>query len=215
MISDKEIARNISAQLLKINAVKLSVEKPFIWTSGLRSPIYCDNRITLSYPDLRSYIKEQFMKVIKEKFEKPDIIAGVATGAIAQGALVAQELNLPFVYIRSSKKSHGLENKIEGKTESGQSAIIIEDLISTGKSSLNAVTALRGENCKVIGMIAIFTYDLQVAKNNFREANVKLITLSDYDTLINKALEINYIKKKDMSSLVEWRKYPKKWGEKN
>ncbi len=211
---NEQIAKQVAEYLLQIQAVKLNPTEPFTWSSGIRSPIYCDNRVTLSYPEIRNYLKEQFCEVVEKKFHSAEVVAGVATGGIAQGALVAQEFNLPFVYIRSSRKSHGLENKIEGKVEKGQKVVILEDLVSTGKSSLNAAHALRNAECEVVGMAAIFTYGLDIALDNFRKADVKLFTLSDYNTLIEKALETNYINKQNMDSLIEWRKDPKQWGAK-
>ena len=211
---NEESAQKVADFLLQIKAVKLNAENPFTWASGLKSPIYCDNRITLSYPKVRDFIKDEFAKVIKNAFETPDVIAGVATGGIAQGALVAQEFDKPFVYIRPSQKSHGLENKIEGVVEPGQQVVVIEDLVSTGKSSLNAVDALKKADCKVLGMVAIFSYNLDKALENFKKAGVKLFTLSDYESLIRKALEIKYISDEDHNSLVEWRKNPQKWAEK-
>ena len=211
MIFNEETALTISDFLLQIKAIKLDIANPFTWSSGLKSPIYCDNRITLSFPKIRTYIRQEFVKIINEEFGSVDVIAGVATGGIAQGALVAQELGLPFVYIRSSQKKHGLTNQIEGIVESGQSVIIVEDLISTGKSSLNAANALREAGCNIKGMVAIFTYDLTIAKENFEKADCKLITLSDYNFLIRKAVETNYINESDIQSLVRWRENPKKW----
>lgn len=211
MILNEETALTISDFLLQIKAIKLDITNPFTWASGLKSPIYCDNRITLSFPKIRTYIRQEFVKIINEEFGSVDVIAGVATGGIAQGALVAQELGLPFVYIRSSQKKHGLTNQIEGIVESGQSVIIVEDLISTGKSSLNAVNALREAGCNIKGMVAIFTYDLTIAKENFEKADCTLITLSDYNYLIRKAVETNYINEADIQSLVRWRENPKKW----
>ena len=212
MIFNKETAITISEYLLQIKAIKLNVNEPFTWASGLKSPIYCDNRKTLSFPKIRTFIRQQFVEVINEEFGTVDMIAGVATGAIAQGALVAQELGLPFVYVRSSEKKHGLENKIEGHFESGQSVVVIEDLVSTGKSSLNAVHALRAGGCEVKGMLAIFSYNLPVALQNFEEEKVKLYTLSNYDELLKQAIESNYITEDDLKSLIIWRKDPKKWG---
>ncbi len=212
MIFNEETALTISDFLLQIKAIKLDITNPFTWASGLKSPIYCDNRITLSFPKIRTYIRQEFVKIINEEFGSVDVIAGVATGGIAQGALVAQELGLPFVYIRSSQKKHGLTNQIEGIVESGQSVVVVEDLISTGKSSLNAVNALREAGCNIKGMVAIFTYDLTIAKENFEKADCKLITLSDYNFLIRKAVETNYINESDIQSLVRWRENPKKWG---
>ncbi|MCK4406584.1 MAG: orotate phosphoribosyltransferase [Bacteroidales bacterium] len=211
MIFNEETALTISDFLLQIKAIKLDITNPFTWASGLKSPIYCDNRITLSFPKIRTYIRQEFVKIINEEFGSVDVIAGVATGGIAQGVLVAQELGLPFVYIRSSQKKHGLTNQIEGIVESGQSVVIVEDLISTGKSSLNAVNALREAGCNIKGMVAIFTYDLTIAKENFEKADCKLITLSDYNFLIRKAVETNYINESDIQSLVRWRENPKKW----
>lgn len=213
MVYNKEIATKVSESLLQIKAIKLSVKEPFTWASGLRSPIYCDNRKTLSFPKIRTFLRQQFVEIINEKFGNIDLIAGVATGAIAQGVLVAQELGLPFVYIRSSEKKHGLENKIEGHYEPGQSVIVIEDLVSTGKSSLNAVEALRSAGCDVKGMLAIFSYNLQQAIDNFNQAKCTLYTLSDYDELIKQAVENNYISEKDLKSLIDWRKDPASWSD--
>ncbi|MCB0805310.1 MAG: orotate phosphoribosyltransferase [Bacteroidales bacterium] len=212
MVYNKEIAITISEYLLQIKAIKLSVKEPFTWASGLKSPIYCDNRKTLSFPKIRTFIRQQFVEIINEEFGSIDLVAGVATGAIAHGVLVAQELGLPFVYVRSSEKKHGLENKIEGYYESGQSVVVIEDLVSTGKSSLQAVDALRSAGCEVKGMAAIFSYNLKKALDNFKEAQCKLITLSDYDELIKQAIESNYISESDLKSLITWRKDPESWG---
>lgn len=209
---NEEVAQNISEYLLQIKAIKLNIVTPFTWASGLKSPIYCDNRVTLSYPKIRNYIREQFTQIISEEFGTPDVIAGVATGAIAQGALVAQEMGLPFVYIRSAQKAHGLSNQIEGVIESGQSVVVVEDLVSTGKSSLAAVNALIEAGCKVLGMVAIFTYELEIAKDNFKKADCKLITLANYDALIKKAVDSNYISTADIQSLIKWRENPKGWG---
>ena len=210
---DQETADRIAANLLQIKAVKLNNAQPFVWASGLKSPIYCDNRITLSYPKIRTYIRQQMSKAITEHFGNVDVIAGVATAGIPQGALVAQELGLPFAYVRSSAKDHGLTNLIEGVVSSGQTVVVIEDLVSTGKSSLQAVEALRAIGAKVAGMVAIFSYGLPVAEQNFAAANCKLITLSDYDALIGKAAEEEYISKKDEVSLRDWRKDPKEWSD--
>ncbi len=210
---NEEIARSVAESLLQIKAIKLNIANPFTWASGLKSPIYCDNRVTLSYPKIRNYIRQQFAELITAEFGTVDVIAGVATGAIAQGVLVAQELGLPFVYVRSSQKGHGLTNQIEGVIESGQSVVVVEDLVSTGKSSLAAVEALRAAGCTVKGMVAIFTYDMEIAKQNFEAADCKLATLSNYDTLIRKAAESNYISDTDIHSLVKWKENPKKWGD--
>lgn len=197
---------------MQIKAIKLNLQKPFIWASGWNSPIYCDNRKTLSYPKIRTYIRQQFVEIIREEFGTPDVIAGVATGAIAQGVLVAQDLGLPFVYVRSAPKEHGLANLIEGVIEKGQSVVVIEDLISTGGSSLKAVEALRDAGCDVKGMAAIFTYGFPKAAESFEKANCKLVTLSDYNSLLQQACDSNFIKEEDLARLVEWREAPDKWG---
>jgi orotate phosphoribosyltransferase len=212
MVNNKETAITISEYLLQIKAVKLNAKEPFTWASGLKSPIYCDNRKTLSFPKIRTFIRQQFVNIINEEYGSIDLVAGVATGAIAHGVLVAQELGLPFVYVRSAEKKHGLENLIEGYYESGQSVIVIEDLISTGNSSLNAVEALRGAGLKVKGMVAIFSYNLDKAIENFKKAKCQLITLSDYNELISQAVQNNYISEKDLKSLVKWREDPEMWG---
>jgi len=208
----KESALLLAENLLQIKAIKLEVTNPFTWASGIKSPIYCDNRLTLSYPKLRTYIRQQLVEMINDNYGSVDVIAGVATGAIAQGALVAQELGLPFVYIRSAEKKHGLTNKIEGNVESGQSVVVVEDLVSTGKSSLNAVDALREAGCNVKGMAAIFTYNLKVAEDNFKNAKCDLSTLTNYDILVEKAIEQKYIKDTDLETLIKWRENPQKWG---
>jgi len=207
-------ALNLAMYLLQIKAVKLSPKQPFTWASGLHSPIYCDNRVTLSYPMVRTFIRQQFVELMMQHYGKPDLIAGVATGGIAQGALVAQELGLPFCYVRSEKKSHGMQNQIEGVVESGQSVIVIEDLVSTGKSSLLAVDALREAGATVKGMLAIFTYQLPVAEENFKAKECPLHTLTNYETLIYKAIEEKYISEEDQQSLLEWRKDPQEWSDK-
>ena len=208
----EETALFTAESLLQIKAIKLDNTNPFTWASGIKSPIYCDNRRTLSYPKIRTYIRQEIVKLINEEYGTVDLIAGVATGAIAIGVLVAQELGLPFVYIRSEKKGHGLENQIEGVVESGQSVVVVEDLISTGKSSLNAVQALRDAGCNVKGMVAIFSYGLSEAEESFKAAACTLHTLTNYDFLIKKALEQNNIKDSDMQSLIQWRENPKGWG---
>ena len=208
-----EIAEQTSTFLLQVKAVKLNNDHPFTWASGRKSPIYCDNRVTLSYPEIRTYIRQRFVDVINEHFGDVDVIAGVATGGIAQGALVAQELGKPFVYVRSEEKKHGLTNQIEGEIHSGQTVVVIEDLVSTGKSSLIAVHALREKGCEVKGMAAIFTYGLQVAAKNFEEANVNLYTLTDYDSLIKVACDKEYVLPKDLESLKTWRQNPELWSE--
>lgn len=212
MILNTESALKIAEFLLQVKAVKLQPNQPFTWASGWKSPIYCDNRITLSFPKVRTFIRQEFVNAILEKFGKPDVIAGVATGGIAQGALIAQEMGLPFVYVRSEAKKHGMTNMIEGIIEKGQSVVVIEDLISTGGSSLKAVEALRDAGCEVKGMVAIFTYGFDTASKNFQEANCNLVTLSDYETLIKQAITSKYISEKDMHSLQEWRNNPAVWG---
>ena len=205
-------AKQVAEHLLQIKAIKLEPTNPFTWASGWKSPIYCDNRKTLSYPEVRTYIKKAFAEVVKEKYPEVEVIAGVATGAIAQGALVAEEMNKPMVYIRSSAKAHGMTNLIEGDIKPGQKVVVIEDLISTGGSSLKAVQALREAGCEVLGMVAIFTYGFQKAVDNFTEANCKLDTLSDYNVMIDRAQEIGYVKAEDVDQLKEWRKDPASWG---
>ncbi len=203
----------VAGKLLEIKAVKLQPEKPFTWASGWKSPIYCDNRKTLSYPEVRNLIKVELARIVMEKYPDAEAIAGVATGAIAQGALVADLLGLPFVYIRSSKKDHGMENLVEGYIEEGRKVVVIEDLISTGGSSLKAVQAIRDEKkCEVLGMVAIFTYGFPLAEEQFRNANVELTTLSNYEAVIEKALQINYIPESALPTLKEWRKDPSHWN---
>lgn len=203
----------VAGKLLEIKAVKLQPEKPFTWASGWKSPIYCDNRKTLSYPEVRSLIKVELARIVMEKYPDAEAIAGVATGAIAQGALVADLLGLPFVYIRSSKKDHGMENLVEGYIEEGKKVVVIEDLISTGGSSLKAVQAIREEKkCEVLGMVAIFTYGFPLAEEQFSKAGVELTTLSNYEAVIEKALQINYIPESALPTLKEWRKDPSHWN---
>lgn len=212
-MNNSEISMALANFLLQIKAIKLNPTSPFTWASGLKSPIYCDNRITLSYPQVRNFIREEFTKMCLDKFGKPDVIAGVATGGIPQGALVAQELGLPFVYVRSEKKSHGMNNQIEGIINSGQSVVIIEDLVSTGKSSLLAVDALREKGAIIKGMLAIFTYGMEVATENFKKSNCELFTLTNYETLIQKAAEESYVREEDLESLLEWKKNPQAWSD--
>lgn len=207
-----ESALKIAEFLLQIKAVKLQPNQPFTWASGWKSPIYCDNRKTLSYPEIRTFIRKQFVDRIKESFGKPDVIAGVATGGIAQGALVAEQMELPFVYVRSEAKSHGLTNQVEGVIEKGQRVVVIEDLISTGGSSIKAVDALRQAGCEVVGMAAIFTYGFKTADENFKKAGCRVITLSDYSTLIEQALSAGYVNDSDLASLSAWREDPGAWG---
>jgi orotate phosphoribosyltransferase len=211
MILNNDRALKVAEFLLQIKAIKLQPTNPFTWASGWKSPIYCDNRKTLSYPAIRTFIRQAYSEVILEKYGKPDFIAGVATGGIAQGALVAQELGIPFVYVRSTPKGHGLGNQIEGDFEKGQKVVVIEDLISTGGSSLQAVEALRHAGCEVKGLVAIFTYDFDVAKENFKEANCPFETLTNYDFLMEQAIRKEYINESDVESLQSWRSNPSTW----
>ncbi|NKI28063.1 orotate phosphoribosyltransferase [Arenibacter sp. 6A1] len=211
MILDKDTAKKTAELLLQINAIKLNPENPFTWASGWKSPIYCDNRIILSYPIIRNYVREQMAKQLENLYGKPDVIAGVATGAIGIGMLVAEYLGLPFVYVRPEPKSHGRQNQIEGHLEPNQNVVVIEDLISTGKSSLNAVEALKNSGANVKGMIAIFTYGFDVANENFKNSNLDLHTLSDYEHLIQQASDTNYIKEEQLNTLLEWKSNPSTW----
>ncbi|MBQ51127.1 MAG: orotate phosphoribosyltransferase [Leeuwenhoekiella sp.] len=211
MILKKETAKKTAELLLQINAIKLQPQNPFTWASGWKSPIYCDNRITLSYPQIRNYLRENIANQIEQLYGKPDVIAGVATGAIGIGMLVADFLNLPFIYIRPEAKKHGRQNQIEGKLEPGQSVVVVEDLISTGKSSLMAVDALKAAEANVKGMLAIFTYGFDISKNNFEEYGIDLYTLSDYDHLLEQASDTQYISEKEHLTLQTWRLSPDTW----
>ena len=215
MIFHKQTAKKTAELLLQIHAIKLQPNKPFTWASGWKSPIYCDNRIVLSYPPIRNYIRETMAKHIEKQYGKPDVIAGVATGAIGIGILVAEYLGLPFVYVRPEAKSHGRQNQIEGYIEKGQNVVVVEDLISTGNSSLMAVDALREEELIVKGMISIFTYGFDVSYSNFKSKNVELYTLSSYDFLLEQALDIDYISDSEFKTLKEWKKNPSEWNPKN
>ncbi len=201
----------LAARLLDIKAIKLQPNDPFTWASGWKSPFYCDNRKTLSFADLRNYIKLRIVNAIPENFAEADVVAGVATGAIAQGALVADALNMPFVYVRPKPKDHGMQNLIEGDLQPGQKVVVVEDLISTGGSSLKAVEAIRQAGCEVVGMVASYTYGFPVAEKAFEDANVKLVTLTDYEHVVAKALETGYIQEADIQLLAEWRKAPDRW----
>ena len=203
---------HIASVLLDIEAVKLQPDKPFTWASGWKSPIYCDNRKTLSYPAARKTIQDEFARQIRDKYPDTEVIAGVATGAIALGVLVAQELNLPFIYVRSSAKKHGLGNQVEGAWTPGQKVVIIEDLVSTGGSSLAAAQALKEAGLEISGMMAIFTYGFTIARENFKKAEIELTTLSDYSTLIQQAANSDFISQEHVNILEEWRKAPSKWG---
>jgi orotate phosphoribosyltransferase len=208
----KTLERLVAEKLLKIKAVKLQPANPFTWASGWKSPIYCDNRKTLSYPAVRDFIKIELARVIVENYENTEAIAGVATGAIAQGALVADLLGLPFVYIRATPKDHGLENLIEGELKPGSKVVVLEDLVSTGGSSLKAVEAVRNFGCEVIGMVAVFTHGFPIAAEQFKKAGITLRTLSNYDAVIEEAVRTNYISRSEIATLQEWRKDPAGWN---
>jgi orotate phosphoribosyltransferase len=216
MILDESIAQETAKLLLQINAIKLKPQEPFTWSSGLKSPIYCDNRVILTYPPIRNYIKEQLAKQIEIQFARPDVIAGVATGAIGIGALVADVLGLPFVYVRPEPKSHGRQNQIEGELQKHQNVVVVEDLISTGKSSLNAVKALKKEaNANIKGLIAIFSYGFNDAHDNFKKSFIDCYTLSNYTILIKEAFDKRYINNNELNLLESWHLDPKKWSESN
>jgi orotate phosphoribosyltransferase len=212
MIFHKQTAKKTAELLLQIHAIKLQPNQPFTWASGWKSPIYCDNRIVLSYPPIRNYIRETMAKHIEKQYGKPDVIAGVATGAIGIGILVAEYLGLPFVYVRPEAKSHGRQNQIEGVVQKGQNVVVVEDLISTGNSSLNAVKALKDEGVNVKGMVAIFSYGFDVAVSNFKTENVTLHTLSNYQSLLEQALDTNYITAKELDVLTQWNANPSEWN---
>jgi orotate phosphoribosyltransferase len=198
-------------KLLKVKAIKLQPTNPFTWASGWKSPFYCDNRKTLSYPELRSFVKIQTARLILERFPEAEAVAGVATGAIPQGAMVADTLNMPFVYVRSKPKDHGLENLIEGELKPGTKVVVVEDLISTGGSSLKAVEAIRNYGCEVVGMVASYTYGFNVAEKAFKDANVELVTLTNYEAVVAQALATGYIKEEEVELLNQWRKAPSEW----
>lgn len=212
MIFNKDTAKKTAELLLQINAIKLNPKNPFTWASGWKSPIYCDNRVTLSFPPIRNYIREEFSKQIEKEFGKPDVIAGVATGAIGIGMLVAEYMGLPFVYVRPEPKKHGRQNQVEGFLQKGQNVVVVEDLISTGNSSLLAVEALKEAGANVKGMVAIFTYGFDVSIENFKKANVTLHTLSNYDNLLELAVAKKYITEEEQHTLQEWRVSPSTWG---
>ena len=208
----KTVSKEVAKYLLEIEAIKLNKENPFTWASGWKSPIYCDNRKSLSYPEARSFIKKQLSDVIKNKYPEVEVIAGVATAGIPQGALVADELGLPFIYVRSKPKGHGMENLIEGELKPGAKVVVIEDLVSTGGSSLKAVTDIKSSGGVVLGMAAIFTYGFDVATENFQNTETKLITLSNYSDMLEVAMEMNYVSSIDQDSLSDWRKDPASWS---
>ena len=208
---EKEIALEVASNLLSIGAIKLNKENPFTWASGWKSPIYCDNRLSLSFPEIRSSIKSALADVVRSKYPEAEAIAGVATAGIPQGALIAEELGLPFIYVRSKPKGHGMTNLIEGKVTPGQKVVVVEDLVSTGGSSLKASADLKAAEFEVLGMLAIFTYGFPVASENFQNAQIELTCLSNYSVMLEKALEMNYITEEDISSLEEWRRDPGSW----
>jgi len=212
MVNYEEDARQVAKFLLQINAIILQPNNPFTWASGWKSPIYCDNRKVLSFPQIRTHIRMKICEIIKEKYPHANVIAGVATGGIAIGSLVAEELGLPFIYVRASAKEHGKQNLIEGYYNQGQSVVVIEDLISSGRSSLSAVKALRKEELNVRGLISIFTYSFDLAEENFTKLNCEKISLCDYNILLNEAVKSNYIEQKDIKLLDDWRKEPSKWN---
>ncbi len=203
--------RRIAEFLLQSKAIKLEPASPFTWASGWKSPIYCDNRKTLSYPEIRTKIRDAYVELIREKFGSVEVIAGVATGAIAQGALVADVMNLPFIYVRSSAKGHGMQNLVEGSYQEGQKVVVLEDLISTGGSSLKAVEALRAAGCEVLGMVATFTYGFRLSEGNFKQQALEVVTLTDYETMLTQALESGYINEKQLPVLKNWRIDPENW----
>jgi orotate phosphoribosyltransferase len=211
MIFNKNIAKKTAELLLQINAIKLNPNKPFTWASGWKSPIYCDNRLVLSYPAIRNFIKHELAKNIEKTYGKPDVIAGVATGAIGIGALVADYMGLPFVYVRPEAKKHGRQNQIEGKLEKGQNVVVVEDLISTGKSSLNAVNALKEKSVNVKGMVAIFTYGFEISETNFLKNNIELRTLGNYNYLLEQASNTGFINEIQLKTLSNWNKNPSEW----
>jgi orotate phosphoribosyltransferase len=212
MIFNKDTAEKTAELLLQINAIKLNPKNPFTWASGWQSPIYCDNRLILSFPAIRNFVREEFSKHIEKEFGKPDVIAGVATGAIGIGMLVAEYMGLPFVYVRPEPKKHGRQNQVEGFLQKGQNVVVVEDLISTGNSSLLAVEALKEAGANIKGMVAIFTYGFDVAKENFKNANIELNTLADYNNLLELAVAKNYISEIELKTLQEWRVSPSTWS---
>ena len=212
MIFNNNTAQQTAELLLQINAIKLETKNHFTWASGWKSPIYCDNRVILSFPAVRNYIRDEFVKQIEDKFGRPDVIAGVATGAIGIGILVAEAMGLPFVYVRPEAKKHGRQNQVEGFLQKGQTVIVVEDLISTGGSSLMAVEALRNEGANVKGMAAIFTYGFPISKEKITEAKLEVYTLSNYENLIEKAVEKKYVSEEELEMLQSWNSNPSEWG---
>ena len=212
MVLDKKIAEQTVNYLTQINAIKLNTKKPFTWTSGIKSPIYCDNRLILSFPEVRKYVADKMTEIVENKYGKDISIAGVATGAIAIGAMIAERLNLPYAYVRPEPKEHGLKNQIEGNIKKGSNIVVIEDLISTGKSSLNAINALKSEGYNVMGMLSIFSYNFQFANKKFEDENISINSLSDYNSLVNLIQSEGTLDNNEISRLKKWRENPKTWS---
>ena len=212
MVLDKKVAEQTVNYLTQINAIKLNTKKPFTWTSGIKSPIYCDNRLILSFPDVRKYVADKMTEIVENKYGKDISIAGVATGAIAIGAMIAERLNLPYAYVRPEPKEHGLKNQIEGNIKKGSNIVVIEDLISTGKSSLNAINALKSEGYNVMGMLSIFSYNFQFANKKFEDENISINSLSDYNSLVNLIQSEGTLDSNEISRLKKWRENPKTWS---
>lgn len=212
MVLDKKVAEQTVNYLTQINAIKLNTKKPFTWTSGIKSPIYCDNRLILSFPDVRKFVADKMTDIVENKYGKDICIAGVATGAIAIGAMIAERLNLPYAYVRPEPKEHGLKNQIEGNIKNGSNVVVIEDLISTGKSSLNAINALKSEGYNVMGMLSIFSYNFQFANKKFEDENISINSLSDYNSLVNLIQSEGTLDSNEISRLKKWREDPKTWS---
>ena len=212
MVLDKKVAEQTVNYLTQINAIKLNTKKPFTWTSGIKSPIYCDNRLILSFPDVRKYVADKMTEIVENKYGKDISIAGVATGAIAIGAMIAERLNLPYAYVRPEPKEHGLKNQIEGNIKKGSNIVVIEDLISTGKSSLNAINALKSEGYNVMGMLSIFSYNFQFANKKFEDENISINSLSDYNSLVNLIQSEGTLDSNEIRRLKKWREDPKTWS---
>ena len=212
MVLDKKVAEQTVNYLTKINAIKLNTKKPFTWTSGIKSPIYCDNRLILSFPNVRKFVADKMTEIVENKYGKDICIAGVATGAIAIGAMIAERLNLPYAYVRPEPKEHGLKNQIEGNIKNGSNVVVIEDLISTGKSSLNAINALKSEGYNVMGMLSIFSYNFQFANKKFEDENISINSLSDYNSLVNLIQSEGTLDSNEINRLKKWREDPKTWS---
>ena len=212
MVLDKKVAEQTVNYLTQINAIKLNTKKPFTWTSGIKSPIYCDNRLILSFPNVRKFVADKMTEIVENKYGKDICIAGVATGAIAIGAMIAERLNLPYAYVRPEPKEHGLKNQIEGNIKNGSNVVVIEDLISTGKSSLNAINALKSEGYNVMGMLSIFSYNFQFANKKFEDENISITSLSDYNSLVNLIQSEGTLDRNEISRLKKWREDPKTWS---